>query len=82
MMTYKILMVSDRCPSCDTIKEYLREKGVLDNYYVVDISTGEGQNLVEELGLKGVPDCVLVDDEKKQIRQCSDEEWMNMLEGK
>ena len=81
-MKHKILVVSDQCPSCDAIEKYLEERGVLDKFYVVDIATEEGQKLVKELDLRGVPDCVLVDDERKEIRQCSTEEWRDMLEGR
>ena len=81
-MTPKILLVSEQCPSCSTIEKYLAEKGLLDKIYVLDITTEEGQKLVKELDLKGVPDCVIVDDERKEIRQCSGEDWKRMLEGR
>ena len=81
-MTHKILVVSDQCPSCSAIEKYLAQKGVLDRFHVLDIATEEGQKLVKELDIKGVPDCVIVDDERKEIRQCSNEEWKRMLEGK
>ena len=54
----------------------------MDRFHVLDIATEEGQKLVKELDIKGVPDCVIVDDERKEIRQCSNEEWKQMLEGK
>jgi len=81
-MTHKILMVSEQCPACSTIEKYLKEKGLLDKFRVLDIATEEGQKLVKELDLKAVPNCVIVDDERKEIRQCSGEEWKRMLEGK
>lgn len=81
-MTHKILVVSEQCPSCATIEKYLAERGILDKFRVLDIATEEGQKLVKELDLKGVPECVIVDDERKEIRQCSNEDWKDMLEGR
>lgn len=81
-MTHKILVVSEQCPSCDTIEKYLAEKGLLDKFRVLDIASEAGQKLVKELDIKAVPDCVIIDDERKEIRQCSNKDWKDMLEGK
>jgi len=80
-MTHKILMVSEQCPSCSILEKYLAEKDLLDKFRVIDIATEEGQNLVKELNLKAVPDCVIIDEERKEIRQCSNKDWKDMLEG-
>lgn len=53
----------------------------MDKFRVIDIATEEGQNLVKELNLKAVPDCVIIDEERKEIRQCSNKDWKDMLEG-
>ena len=78
----KVLVVSNNCGSCVSLKRYLSKAGLLEKTKIIDIDSDMGQTLVKKLDLKGVPDCVLVDQERKVIRRCTDQEWANMLEGK
>lgn len=80
-MSPKILVVSDNCPSCLAVKRHLERNGLIDRFRVVNVKTEEGQFLIEKLDLMGVPDCVIIDEEKKVVRRCSDDEWEDMLEG-
>lgn len=81
-MALKILVVSDHCPSCRIVEEYLTKFGFADRFRIVNVESSEGQMLMEKLDLRGVPDCVLVDNEKKIVRRCSEQEWKEMLKGK
>lgn len=78
----KILVVSENCGSCNSLKQYLAEKGFIDKYKIVDINSNEGKTLSKKLNLSGVPDCILVDDQSKTVKVCTDQEWHDMLEGK
>lgn len=82
MSTMKILVVSDNCPSCESVKAYMGKAGILSKIRVVNVASNEGRILTKKLNLMGVPDCVLVDDQSKTVRVCSDQEWHDMLEGK
>jgi len=62
------------------LESYLAEKGVLNKFHLLDIETEEGKDLIEKLGLRAVPTCVIVDDDKKEVRQCSDEDWKDILQ--
>ena len=75
----KILVVSKHCSSCEAVKAYLTEAGLIDQLRVVDVDTPEGQHLVKELDLRGVPDCVVVDDVQREVRRCSEQEWLAIL---
>lgn len=77
----KVLIVSPNCPSCATVKEFLRRKGTLQNYKVVDVSTPEGLDFARRLGVAGVPECAVIEGEgqHKIVRVCTDDEWKGML---
>lgn len=79
----KVLIVAPGCPTCDKVKARLREKGVLQRFRVVDVSTPEGKDFAMKLGVKGVPDCAVIEGRgnQKVVRVCSDGEWKRMLEG-
>jgi len=78
-MSEKVLVVSPNCPSCKAVEKFLIEKGLLDSYRVVDVSTPEGLEFAKRAGVQGVPECLVVDHEKKVVRVCSDDEWKEML---
>ena len=74
----KVLIVSEKCPSCALIKE----KADPAKYTIVDIGSERGRLLAEKLDLKGVPECIVVDVEQNRARICSDEEWKDVTSGK
>lgn len=78
----KILVVSGNCGGCRSIKNYMNKAGILDKVRVVDVTSNEGKMLSKKLDLKGVPDCVLVDEVARTVRVCTDQEWQDMLNGK
>jgi len=82
-MKEKLLVVSPSCPTCEAVQKHLSEKGVLDNYKIVDVSTVEGAEFAKKLGITGVPECVVVEGEgeKRTVRVCTSEEWRGMLKG-
>lgn len=82
-MKEKVLVVSPTCPTCEVVKKYLRENGVLQNYSVVDVSTPDGMEFAKRLGITGVPECAIIEGEgqQKTVRVCSKEEWARLLEG-
>mgnify|MGYP001145145706 CR=1 FL=1 len=84
MSSKKVLIVASWCPTCDTVKKMLSEKGVLDRFEVVDVSTPEGAAFAKSIGVMGVPDCAVVEqtDEGTKVRKCTDSEWREIGEGK
>jgi len=79
LLGQKVLIVSPNCSSCKALKERLANKGLLDKYVVVDVSTSEGMKFARKLGVKAVPECAVVDEKKKIVRVCSDDEWDSVL---
>lgn len=80
-MGEKILVVSPNCPSCEVLKERLSRRGLLDKYRVVDASTPEGLDFAKRLGILGVPDCVVVEQDKDgaKARRCTQQEFEDIL---
>ncbi|OYD16969.1 hypothetical protein CH330_01485 [candidate division WOR-3 bacterium JGI_Cruoil_03_51_56] len=83
MEKQKVLIVSPVCPSCEVVKKHLAKQGTLDKYIIVDASTPEGLDFARRLGIRGVPQCAIIEGEgeKKTVRICSDEEWKRMMKG-
>lgn len=82
-MTEKILITSPKCGTCENLKSALSKQGRLKDFRIVDIDSNEGQALVHNLDINGVPECAIVEDVGKQkvVRLCSDEEWARVLKG-
>lgn len=82
-MKNKLLLVSDKCPACKVVKKKLDEKGHLDDIQVVDVETKEGRELANRMGIRAVPECVMVESEGEQkvVRKCKESEWRGLLKG-
>lgn len=83
-LTEKVLLVSPSCPACQLLKKALTKQGIIGKFQVIDISTPEGLDFAKRLGVKGVPECAVIerDGSQKTVRICTPEEWQRMLEGK
>jgi len=77
----KTLIVSQDCGSCKVLLESLKTQGVLDKYRVIDASTPEGKDVVEKLGITGVPECIMIikDQDGEMARRCSSEEMTEVI---
>jgi len=65
------------------LKQKLIEKGVVDEYEFLDVSTPKGLELAKKLGVTHVPDCVIVKETKDGVmgRLCSEEEMQQIMKG-
>jgi predicted thioredoxin/glutaredoxin len=78
----KTLIVSDSCSACKFLIESLKAKGLMEKYHVLDITTPEGREVVEKLGITAIPDCVIIVREKEgdKARRCTEDEMKKILE--
>ena len=76
MDSNKAIIVSNQCPACKILLEKLKRKGTLGKYNVIDAHSAEGMDVVRKLGITAVPDCLIIEKDRKgeQIRRCTDEE--------
>ena len=83
-MTEKILLISPECPGCEQLREHLTKLGLADKYRVIDVSSGEGQRITEELGITYVPSCIVAEETQEGLRAraCTKEEFLQLIEGK
>jgi predicted thioredoxin/glutaredoxin len=77
----KTLVVSQNCDACKVLLESLKNQGVLDKYRVVDVATPEGKDVVEKLGITGVPECIMImkDQTGEMARRCTPEEMTALI---
>lgn len=75
----KLIVVTDSCPICADVKAYLKLKGLTDKVKLINASTPEGLKFARENGITGVPECVVVDENGKQVRVCTKEEFNEVL---
>lgn len=75
------LIVSDQCSACKVLLDSLKNQGVLSKYKVVNVASPEGQDIVAKLGLKAVPNCVVIRREGSEdmARPCTDEEMGKVI---
>ena len=75
----RALVVHEQCGVCDYVREKLTEKGV--SFEVIDASTREGYEKAEKLGIKSIPNCVVItrDGDKEEVRACTDEELKEFI---
>ena len=76
------IIVSDQCPACKVLLDSLKTQGVLDKYKVVNVASPEGRDIVAKLGLKAVPNCVVIRREEggDMARPCTEEEMGKIIE--
>jgi len=77
----KTLVVSQNCDACKVLLSSLKNQGVLNKYRVIDVATPEGKDVVEKLGITGVPECVMIvkDQDGAMARRCSPEEMTEII---
>jgi predicted thioredoxin/glutaredoxin len=77
----KALIVSDQCPACKVLLESLKQHGQLGKYRVLNASSPEGSDVVQKLGITGVPDCIIIvkGPEGEKARHCTEEEIKEIL---
>lgn len=72
-----MLVVSPDCPHCTHLKSELKERGLLEKVTVIDATTKEGAAFTEKHGIKGVPECVVIED--GNVKVCSDTEFQKLV---
>ena len=78
----KAVVVSEHCGYCQSLKDRLKEKGLIDKVQFIDVNSEEGRKVAAENKISGVPECVVIleKDGVKQTRVCNDEEFKKLLE--
>ena len=78
----KAVVVSETCGYCQSLKDRLKEKGLIDKVQFIDVDSEEGRKITEETKISGVPTCVVIveKDGAKQTRICNDEEFKKLIE--
>jgi hypothetical protein len=76
---YKALIVTDTCGFCQGLKDYIKDKGLMDKVKIINASTPEGRQFAIDNKIRGVPECVVVDQGGKQVKICSKEEFVKLL---
>ena len=78
----KAVVVSEHCWYCQSLKDRLKEKGLIDKVQFIDVASKEGKKIVEESNISGIPECVIIveKDGVKQTRVCNDEEFKKLIE--
>jgi len=76
----RTLIVSQGCVACKVLLASLKSQGVLDKYRIIDVATEQGKDVVEKLGITGLPECVMIlkDQTGEMARRCTPEE-MNAI---
>jgi glutaredoxin len=78
--SFKAIVVTDTCPFCQGIKEYISQQGLSDKVKIINASTPEGRKFAIQHGIRGVPECVVVAGaEGKNVKVCSKEEFVKLL---
>ena len=75
----KAIVVTDSCPICKEVKAILAERNLQDKVTLINASTPEGHQYAVENGITGVPECVIQDENGKQQKICSKEEFLQLL---
>jgi len=77
----KALIVSDQCVACKALLKGLEDKGLLSKYRVINVSSPEGSDVVQKLGISAVPDCIIIvrNKEGEMARRCTEQETKEIL---
>lgn len=83
-MHEKIILYSPDCQGCAQLKNHLEKLGVAHKYKAIDVSTKQGNEIANRLGVKVIPNCAIVEStpKGKLIRVCNREEFDKLIEGK
>lgn len=74
-----MLLVEDNCPSCYEMEQAYKEEIEKGNLFVLNINTKLGKTLVENLGIKTVPEMLLVSKTKDNfLKICNDTECIEI----
>jgi hypothetical protein len=76
---YKAIVVTDTCKFCQGIKEYIAQQGLTDKVKLINASTPEGRKFALDHGIRGVPECIVVEKGGKQVKVCSEDEFVKLL---
>lgn len=77
----KTLIVSSDCEACRVLVEALKSQNMLGKYSVIDAASDKGREVIEQLGVRALPECVIiVKDRTGEIgRLCSAEEMNEIV---
>lgn len=76
----KALIVSDSCPHCENIKEMLQKKNLLDKVQIIRFESEEGRDFCKKNNIRAVPECVILKQDGKEVRVCSEQEFQKLVE--
>jgi hypothetical protein len=77
--SFKAIVVTDTCGFCQGLTDYIKDKGLADKVKIINASTPEGRKFVIDNKIRGVPECVVVAQDGKQVKVCSKEEFVKLL---
>ena len=76
---YKAIIITETCPFCQGLKDYIHEQGLTEKVKFINASTPEGRKFAMEHDIRGVPECVVVEADGKKVKVCSKEEFVKLL---
>ena len=76
----KALVVSDSCPHCEDIKEFLQKKKLLNKVRLIRYESDEGKEFCKKNNIRAVPECVVLKQDGKEVRVCSEQEFQKLIE--
>ena len=76
---YKAIVITETCPFCQGLKDYIKEQGLTEKVKFINASTPEGRKFAIEHDIRGVPECVVVEADGKKVKVCSKEEFVKLL---
>lgn len=76
----KALVVSESCPHCHTMQNYLTKKGLMNKVKVIKFESEEGRKFCVEHNINAVPECVVIHQNGKDVRVCSPKEFETLLQ--
>lgn len=79
MSEIKAVVVSEHCGYCQSLKDRLQQKGLIDKVQFIDVDSEEGRKITSENKIMGIPECIIIGKDGK-TKICSDEEFKKLLE--
>lgn len=80
MSDIKAVVVTDTCPYCESLLEYLKRQGLAEKVRVINASTKEGLDFAVKYGIRAVPECVVITGNGEKVRVCSKGEFEQLLQ--
>ena len=76
-----MLVVSDNCGHCASLKSELQQKGLLDKIKVIRFETEQGREFCRRNNIHAVPECmVVIGPNGEKARTCNPQEFQKLIE--